>query len=249
MQWRWLAIWMIGWFWPVGHARADESILCRAAVGAAESSLRIPDAFLSAIARVESGRPDRQTGVLAPWPWTINAEGKGSFFPSKAEAIEAVRALQARGVRSIDVGCMQVNLMHHPEAFASLEQAFDPAENANFAGRLLLSLFAQTRAWPRAAAAYHSQTPTIGAAYQERVLAEWAVPEGAASVPRREAAEPPVTPTPPAPPMAAAARVASSFGRVGAFTARASPTGTGRDLAAYRAMPTFLATSRTLRPG
>ena len=249
MQTRWLVIWMVGWFWLAGHAQADESTLCRQAVGAAESSLRIPDAFLSAIARVESGRPDRQTGVLAPWPWTINAEGKGSFFASKAEAIEAVRALQARGVRSIDVGCMQVNLMHHPEAFASLEQAFDPAENANFAGRLLLSLFAQTRAWPRAAAAYHSQTPTIGATYQERVLAEWAVPEGAASVPRRQAAEPPVIAKPSVVPVALAARAAPAFGRAGAFTARSASTATGRDLAAYRAMPTLLATTRTPRPG
>ena len=38
---------------------------------------------------------------------------------SKADAIRAVQALQSRGViASIDVGCMQVNLVHHRQAFA-----------------------------------------------------------------------------------------------------------------------------------
>ena len=69
-----------------------------------------------------------------PWPWTINAEGQGLFYDTKAQAVAAVRALQARGVRSIDVGCMQVNLMHHPDAFPTLEQAFDPQTNAAYAG-------------------------------------------------------------------------------------------------------------------
>ena len=44
----------------------------------------------------------------------MNAEGVGTYYPSKAAAIAAVEALQARGVQSADVGCMQVNLLHHP---------------------------------------------------------------------------------------------------------------------------------------
>ena len=32
-----------------------------------------------------------------------------------------------RGVRLMDVGCMQVNLQMHPDAFPSLDAAFDPA--------------------------------------------------------------------------------------------------------------------------
>ncbi len=167
------ALLLCGW---AGMARGDDSALCRAAIGTVEAAQHIPDAFLSAIARVESGRADPTTGTVAAWPWTINAEGAGSFFNTKAEAVAAVRALQARGVRSIDVGCLQVNLLNHAGAFSSLEEAFDPAANASYAGSFLLSLFARTRSWPRAAAAYHSQTPTIGADYQRRVLAEWAVP-------------------------------------------------------------------------
>ncbi len=75
--------------------------------------------------------------MVRPWPWTINVAGQGFFFPTKALAVTAVRELLASGVQSIDVGCLQVNLMFHPAAFASLEQAFDPMANARYAARFL----------------------------------------------------------------------------------------------------------------
>ena len=136
---------------------------------------------MPAIARVESGRPDPRTGVVQPWPWTINAEGVGRFFDTKEQAIAAVLALQARGVRSIDVGCMQVNLLHHPFAFSSLEEAFDPLSNALYAGRFLAALYGQLASWPVAAAAYHSQTPELGAEYRRRVMIAWGRPEAIAT--------------------------------------------------------------------
>jgi hypothetical protein len=146
--------------------------LCAPAVHAAEQAAAIPEQLMAAIARVESGRPDAQ-GVVRPWPWTINAEGNGQYFATKAEAVAAVRALQARGVRSIDVGCMQVNLFHHPDAFATLDLAFDPATNAAYAARFLRELLAQTGSWARATAAYHSFTPELGEDYRRRVAAAW----------------------------------------------------------------------------
>ncbi len=145
---------------------------CRQAIMVAERAAAVPQQLMAAIARVESGRPDSR-GVMHPWPWTINAEGAGQFFDSKEAAIAAVRTLQARGVRSIDVGCMQVNLMHHPDAFSSLDQAFDPTANAQYAARFLNDLFGQTRDWTRATAHYHSATPELGDAYQRRVAAVW----------------------------------------------------------------------------
>ena len=84
-----------------------------------------------------------------------------------------MRAVQAQGVRSIDVGCMQVNLMHHPNAFASLDAAFDPTANALYAARFLNTLYGTSGSWVQATAAYHSQTPAIGADYQQRVMARW----------------------------------------------------------------------------
>src|SRR5689334_20638301 len=70
--------------------------LCRQAIQGAEREHGLPGGLLHAIARVESGRADPQTGAVAPWPWTVNAEGQGRFFATKAEAIAAVQELQAR---------------------------------------------------------------------------------------------------------------------------------------------------------
>jgi hypothetical protein len=239
----------------------------------------VPDAFLTAIARVESGRGQADGGPPVPWPWAVNAEGVGHFYPTKEVAVAAVRALQARGVRSIDVGCLQVNLQQHPAAFADLEQAFDPLANAAYAADFLVTLFQQTGSWPRAAAAYHSQTPGIGSTYQERVLAAWAVPipQVGGSVPatRAERARParpkPSRPTsqpskpeslaamaspPETAPHAPAAPVASMPSAMGRATQIAAappagrPAGTmGRSLAAYRLMPTRLALRPPLKPG
>ena len=40
---------------------------------------------------------------------------------------------------------MQVNLMHHPNAFADLDEAFDPAANARYAVTFLSALYQQTQ--------------------------------------------------------------------------------------------------------
>lgn len=150
---------------------------CEAAIYAAERTVSLPPRVLSAIAEVESGRPDAATGALHPWPWTIDADGQGQFFATKAQAIAAVRTLQAQGMRSIDVGCMQVNLMHHPNAFASLDEAFDPWRNALYAARFLNTLYGASGSWLVAIAAYHSETPSIGADYRQRVMARLQFPD------------------------------------------------------------------------
>ena len=153
-------------------ANPDPGAQCRAAIAVAEQEHGLPPALLGAIARVESGRPQAEGGV-APWPWTINAEGQGRFFDSKAEAMAAVEALRARGVTVVDVGCLQVNLHHHPQAFGSLEEAFDPWANARYAGLFLSRLQAAAGDWVKAAGHYHSQTPERAEGYRMRVLAAW----------------------------------------------------------------------------
>ena len=152
---------------------SEPGALCLPAVAAAERAEGIPPGLLRSIAFVESGRVDPVGGGAVPWPWTINAEGQGQYFETREAAIAATRALLAGGMRSIDVGCGQVNLLHHPAAFASLEHAFDPAINTAYAARFLRSLHAATGSWPFAAAAYHSQTPERGHAYALRVAAIW----------------------------------------------------------------------------
>lgn len=221
---------------PLSVARAQTSVLggepgqlCRAAIAQAERERGLPPRLLAAIGRVESGRRDPQTGATHPWPWAINAEGRGSFFPDKAAAIAAVRALQAEGLRSIDIGCLQINLRHHPQAFASLEEAFDPLANARYGARFLTELQATRGDWMQAAASYHSQTPGVAEPYRARVAAAWLAEQGL-----------------PAPPPLALATLPPAGGALlgnGAERAPLLPAapGVGRGLDAYRAAPIPLA--------
>jgi hypothetical protein len=223
---------------------SQSGLLCRPAIESAGRAHAIPPGLMAAIGRVESGRRDPVAGTLSPWPWTVDAEGQGAFYDSKGAAIAAVRALQARGVGSIDVGCMQVNLAQHPTAFGSLEQAFDPPANADYAARFLVDLHAQTGTWPAATAMYHSATPDLGAAYAQKVMAVWPEEQRIAD----------------AAPQAALAQAWSATLNPGHFlppprrsaAARIIPQGAagegtpppGRGLASYRATPIGLAWRR-----
>ncbi len=137
---------------------ASPDAQCRGAIRRQEAASGMPTSLMTAISLVESGRR-MADGKFAAWPWSINAQGVDHIYQSKAEAIAGVRELQASGVQSIDVGCMQVNLMYHAGAFATLEDAFDPARNAEYAAKFLTQLRAQTGSWQQATADYHSATP------------------------------------------------------------------------------------------
>ena len=147
--------------------------LCPQAIAVEERTQAIPKHLLSAIALAESGRKHPMLGKRMPWPWSVMAEGQGRYLPTKAAAINEVRELQARGISNIDVGCMQVNLHHHADAFASLEQAFDPASNVAYAAQFLRSLFADSGSWQEAAGLYHSATPEHKIPYREKVVQLW----------------------------------------------------------------------------
>jgi hypothetical protein len=147
--------------------------LCRSAVMAAEVDAELPQGLLLAIARVESGRRDPVSGSAIPWPWTINAEGVPMIFETREDAIAAVERLRGQDIQSIDVGCMQVNLYHHPNAFRSLQEAFDPASNARYAARFLGRLRDSAGDMAIAIGRYHSATPGLSEAYRARVLSTW----------------------------------------------------------------------------
>ncbi len=170
-----------GYIGPAPLSAPDQ--LCRRAIEAAERAHGIPSHLLSAIARVESGRRDPVTGTYNPWPWTINKDGQGSFYEAKSQAIVAAEAMRPSVTRSIDVGCMQISLVHHPNAFASMEQAFDPASNADYGARFLLQLFDKTASWPKAVGLYHSATPELADDYQAKVYAALPQEQKVASIP------------------------------------------------------------------
>jgi hypothetical protein len=146
---------------------------CRSAAQAFEQSANLPPGLLLAIGQIESGRTDPITGRTDPWPWSTNHAGEGHYFASAQEAIAWTAAQLAAGSRSIDVGCFQVNLYYHPDAFPSLADAFDPAANGRYAAQLLNRLHDQAGSWPAAIALYHSADPFEGQRYSSRVIEAW----------------------------------------------------------------------------
>ena len=147
--------------------------LCRFESARMEQVTGIPAQLLAAIARVESGRMDEQAQEISAWPWAVMAEGKGRYLPSKAAAVAEVQRLQGRGISNIDVGCMQINLMHHGEAFQSIEEAFDPLSNVAYAAAFLSDLRDETRSWTKAVGHYHSRDRERGRRYRRKVREAW----------------------------------------------------------------------------
>ena len=159
---------------PIATAKAAiPSDLCERSVLHQERAQRIPSRLLHAISIAESGRWNGLRKENTAWPWTVTSGGKGQYYPTKIAAIRAVRRLQRKGVRNIDVGCMQVNLRYHPTAFKSLEEAFDPAANARYAGRFLAQLRQEKRSWVQAVKHYHSATRSLHIPYRAKVYKIW----------------------------------------------------------------------------
>jgi len=146
-------------------ARADDSDLCLDAVAQQEAQYGMPAGLLKAIARVESsGSPYGE--VSKPWPWTLNVGGEGHYYPNKEAAVEALTAYKAASDVNIDVGCMQISLRHHPNAFPDLATALDPAANVAYGALFLVALHDKSGDWMDAAGDYHSSTPGFGDTYR-----------------------------------------------------------------------------------
>ena len=148
---------------------ADTQEVCEVAAQHYEKKYQIKKHLLSTITNVESGRWNQQKQRNTAWPWTVNAQGKGSFYATKQQAINAVKKLQAQGVKSIDVGCMQINLAYHPDAFEDLEEAFNPYKNVEYGAKFLTKLYEQKGNWNKAATAYHSNAPVKAKKYAKKL--------------------------------------------------------------------------------
>ena len=147
-------------------APTDLPALCENAAHVAASESGVPVSVLRAITLTETGR--KFGGKYRPWPWTVNMEGAGKWFETPEQAQAYVDRNFARGARSFDVGCFQLNYRWHGQAFASIEQMFDPIANARYAAKFLKSLYAETGDWSKAAGAYHSRTKKFADRYRKR---------------------------------------------------------------------------------
>lgn len=148
---------------------ADTQEVCTVAAQQYEKKYQIKKHLLTTITNVESGRWNQAKQRNTAWPWTVNARGKGHFYATKQQAINAVKKLQAQGVKSIDVGCMQINLAYHPNAFENLEEAFNPYKNVEYGAKFLSKLYEQKKNWNKAATAYHSKAPLKAKKYAKKL--------------------------------------------------------------------------------
>lgn len=150
--------------------QVSDGALCTVAAKNAGMEYGVDYDLLQTISAVESGRWDNLQNRYIAWPWTVNANGRGYYYKTREEALAAIKNFQQKGITSIDVGCMQVNLKYHGDAFASVEEALDPENNVKYSAKFLRSLYSQNgNNWKNAAKKYHSGNPTAGEEYTKRL--------------------------------------------------------------------------------
>lgn len=144
--------------------------ICALSVARMEEKYGIKPHLLETIASVESGIFDHESKQFVSWPWSVNVHGKGYRFATKEEAVQKVKELQAQGIKSIDVGCMQISLKFHGNSFESIEDALSPEKNVEYSAKFLTKLYQKKGNWQKAALAYHSKIPSHAQKYKTRLL-------------------------------------------------------------------------------
>ncbi|WP_374252090.1 transglycosylase SLT domain-containing protein [Xanthobacter sp.] len=129
---------------PVPHG------ICERELARAAAKYQIPLQILYAVALTESG-----TGSGLQ-PLMLHIEGKDHLPASLPEALAMFRAANDRGVKLIDIGCMQVNWYWHREEFQTLEEIFDPRLNVEQGARFLKELRQRHGSWTMAVARYNA---------------------------------------------------------------------------------------------
>ena len=148
--------------------------LCLIAIKDVEENYNIKKDLLQTIASVESGRYISKVGKRLPWPWTVQSNGKGKYYKTKQEAVNAVKNLQAKGITNIDVGCMQINLKYHGQSFSSIEEAFEPKNNVAYSASFLQKLNKKNNNWQKSAMQYHSKNIRRGTNYKNKLVKHYA---------------------------------------------------------------------------
>ena len=150
-------------------AHADEgAAICAKAALQAEKKHALPEGVLAAISIVETTKTKLEDAKA--WPWTINLDGRGYWFKSRAAAQTFAAAKTKAGKKSMDIGCFQINTKWHGRSFNSTAAMFDPAISADYAARFLKDLYAQMGSWQKAVSAYHSRKKEKGEHYRKKVM-------------------------------------------------------------------------------
>jgi len=132
-----------------GATQADDSI-CEAEMTRAAEAYDVPLGVLYAVGMTETGR----RGKLHPY--ALNIAGRSYFGTGVRDAVETFNKERRRGIRLIDLGCMQINHHYHGREFDTIEDMLDPAQNVEYAARFLKELRKREGSWTLAVARYHA---------------------------------------------------------------------------------------------
>lgn len=124
--------------------------VCERHMSAAAKRHGVPLAILYAVGLTETGRGD---GLR---PYALNIDGRSIYDLSKSDALRHFHEARAKGVKLIDVGCMQINHYWHKDQFASVDDMLEPARNVDYAALFLKRLKAREGTWTKAVARYHA---------------------------------------------------------------------------------------------
>lgn len=134
----------------LARAAAEELTICEREMRAAADEFGIPLGVLYAVGMTESG------GKKGLQPLAMNIAGKPYVASSLSDALDRFETERARGVKLIDLGCMQINHHYHGGRFASVTEMFDPHKNVQYAARFLNELHDRHDTWTMAVARYHA---------------------------------------------------------------------------------------------
>jgi soluble lytic murein transglycosylase-like protein len=130
--------------------RAEDSRSCEREMARAAQLHGIPLGILYAVGLTETGH----RGALHPY--ALGAEGRTVFAKDMKDAMTNFESMRRRGVRLVDLGCMQINYYYHGEKFDSVQAMFNPAKNVDYAARFLKELKQRERSWTMAVARYNA---------------------------------------------------------------------------------------------
>ena len=124
----------------------------------------VPSNVLYAMAMTESGT--YREGETAPWPWTLNIEGRAQRYDNREDMFDGLMAALQAGYSSVDIGPMQVNWFWQFELAGSPWTITDPVVNLKVGAVILKSHYLDTGDWWEAVGRYHrpAQTPEHQAA-------------------------------------------------------------------------------------
>jgi soluble lytic murein transglycosylase-like protein len=132
------------------EVRADQARPCEREMARAAQLHGIPLGILYAVGLTETGR----RGALHPY--ALGAEGQTVFAGNIDHAMASFEVMRQKGIKLIDLGCMQINHYYHGEKFGSVRAMFDPAKNVDYAARFLKELKQREGSWTMAVARYNA---------------------------------------------------------------------------------------------